>query len=99
MLMSVSSTDKGLLTPGNCALVFVDHQPQMFFGVANIDRQDLLNNLMILAKSAKIFGVPVILTAVESKGFSGNITPQLLDIFPEEKPIERTNLNAWENRE
>jgi hypothetical protein len=58
--MSLGSTDKGLLTPDNCAVVFVDHQPQMFFGVANIDRQDLLNNLMILAKSAKIFGVPVI---------------------------------------
>ena len=97
--MSVTSTDKGLLTPANCAIIFVDHQPQMFFGVANIDRQDLLNNLMILAKTAKIFDVPVILTAVESKGFSGNITPQLLDILPEETPIERTNLNAWENKE
>src|SRR5271156_2357490 len=50
--MSVTSTDKGLLTPANCAIIFVDHQPQMFFGVANIDRQDLLNNIMILAKSA-----------------------------------------------
>jgi nicotinamidase-related amidase len=99
MLMSVTSTDKGLLTPGNCAIVFVDHQPQMFFGVANIDRQDLLNNLMILAKSAKIFGVPVIITAVESKGFSGNITPQLLDIFPSETPIERSSLNAWEDKQ
>src|SRR5580698_1202862 len=97
--MSVTSTDKGLLTPGNCAIIFVDHQPQMFFGVANIDRQDLLNNLMILAKSAKIFGVPVIITAVESKGFSGNITPQLLDIFPRETPIERSSLNAWEDKQ
>jgi len=97
--MSVTSTDKGLLTPGNCAIIFVDHQPQMFFGVANIDRQDLLNNIMILAKSAKIFGVPVILTTVESQGFSGNITPQLLDVFPEETPIERSTLNAWENKE
>jgi len=97
--MSVSSTDKGLLTPDNCAVIFVDHQPQMFFGVANIDRQDLLNNLMILAKAAKIFDVPVILTAVESKGFSGNITPQLLDVFPDQQPIERSSLNAWENKE
>ena len=97
--MSVSSTDKGLLTPDNCAVIFVDHQPQMFFGVANIDRQDLFNNLMILAKAAKIFDVPVILTAVESKGFSGNITPQLLDVFPDQQPIERSGLNAWENKE
>ena len=97
--MSLGSTDKGLLTPDNCAVIFVDHQPQMFFGVANIDRQDLFNNVMILAKSAKIFGVPVILTAVESKGFSGNITPQLLDLFPEQTPIERSSLNSWENKE
>ena len=78
--MSASSTDKGLLTPGNCVVIFIDHQPQMLFGVANIDRQDLLNNLLVLGKAAKIFGVPVILTAIESKGFSGNIIPQLLDL-------------------
>ena len=42
--MSLSTTDKGLLTPENCTVVFIDHQPQMFFGVANIHRQDLLNN-------------------------------------------------------
>jgi nicotinamidase-related amidase len=97
--MSVSSTDKGLLTPENCAVIFIDHQPQMFFGVANIDRQDLLNNVLVLAKAAKIFGVPVILTAVESKGFGGNITPQLLDLFPDQTPIERTSMNAWDDRE
>ena len=95
--MSVSSTDKGLLTPDNCLAIFIDHQPQMFFGVANIDRQELLNNLLVLAKAAKIFGVPVILTAVESKGFSGNITPQLLDVFPDRTPIERSSMNAWED--
>src|SRR5437016_4532991 len=96
--MSLSSTDKGLLTPDNCAVIFIDHQPQMFFGVANIDRQDLLNNVLVLAKAAKIFRVPVILTAVESE-FSGNTTPQLLDLFPNQKPIERSNLNSWENKE
>src|ERR1700692_1682175 len=97
--MSLSSTDKGVLTPCNCAVSFIDPQPQMFFGVANIDRQDLLNNVLVLAKAAKIFRVPVILTAVGSEGFSGNITPQLLDLFPDQTPIERSNLNSWENKE
>ena len=97
--MSLSSTDKGLLTPDNCAVIFIDHQPQMFFGVANIDRQALLNNVLVLAKAAKIFGVPVILTAVESGEFGGDITPQLLDLFPNQTPIERSNLNSWENKE
>src|SRR4051812_28691016 len=97
--MSLSSTDKGLLTPDNCAVIFIDHQPQMFFGVANIDRQNLLNNVLVLAKAAKIFIVPVILTPIESEELSGNITPQLLDVFPKQTPIERTNLNAWETKE
>src|SRR4029434_1731922 len=97
--MSLSSTDKGLLTPDNCAVIFIDHQSQMFFGVGNIDRQDLLNNVLVLAKAAKIFHVPVILTAVESEGFSGNITPQLLDLFPNQPPIERSCLHSWENKE
>src|SRR2546427_12101486 len=97
--MSLSSTDKGLLTPANCAVIFIDHQPQMFFGVANIDRQDLLNNVLVLAKAAKIFHVPVILTAVESEEFSGNITPQLLYLFPNHKPLERSSLKSWENKE
>src|SRR5215831_19409438 len=97
--MSASSTDRGLLTPENCGVVFIDHQPQMFFGVASIDRQMLLNNALVLAKAARIFGVPVILTAVESAGFSGNIAPQLLDLFPEQAPIERTSMNAWDDRD
>src|SRR6266851_843945 len=95
--MSLSSTDKGLLTPDNCAVVFIDHQPQMFYGVANIDRQDLLNNVLVLAKAAKIFCVPVILTAVEAEGISGNITPQLLDLFSDITPMKRSSMNAWDD--
>ena len=97
--MSASSTDKGLLTPDNCEVIFIDHQPRMFFGVANIDRRDLLDNVLVLAKAAKIFGVPVILTAIESKGLNGNITPQLLDLFPDQTPIERSSMNAWDSQE
>jgi nicotinamidase-related amidase len=97
--MSASSTDRGLLTPENCGVVFIDHQPQMFFGVASMDRQALLNNVLVLAKAAKIFAVPVILTAVESAKFSGNITPQLLALFPDLAPIERTCINAWDSKD
>jgi len=97
--MSADSTDKGLLTPGNCVVIFIDHQPQMFFGVASIDRQNLLNNVLVLAKAAKIFGVPVILSAVESQEVTGNITPKLLDLFPDQMPIERSSMNSWESKE
>jgi nicotinamidase-related amidase len=95
--MSMSSTDNGLLTADNCAVIFIDYQPQMFFGVASSDRQDLLNNLLILAKAAKIFRVPVVITALESTSFSGNVAPQLLDIFPNHTPLERSSMNAWDS--
>src|ERR1700720_4097685 len=97
--MSLGSTDKGLLTPNNCAVIFIDHQPQMFFGVSSADRQELINNLLVLGKAAKIFGMPVILTAIESQEFGGNITPQLLDLFADQVPIERSTINAWDNKE
>lgn len=91
------NTDGGLLTPENCAVVFIDHQPQMTFGVANIERQHLINNVVMLAKAAKEFNIPVILTAVETESFSGYIWPQLMDVFPGHQPIERTSMNSWDD--
>lgn len=86
-----------LLDPTNSALIFIDHQPQMSFGVANIDRQTLKNNTVALAKAGKIFNVPVIYTSVETKSFSGYIWPELLAVHPDVKPIERTSMNSWED--
>jgi nicotinamidase-related amidase len=91
------NTDGGLITADNSAVVFIDHQPQMTFGVANIERQQLVNNVVMLAKGAKEFGVPAILTAVETESFSGYIWPQLMDVFPGQKPIERTSMNSWDD--
>lgn len=90
-------TDGGLITAENCAVVFIDHQPQMLFGVANIERQQLINNVVMLAKAAKEFGVPVVLTAVETESFSGYIWPQLMDVFPGQQPIERSSMNSWDD--
>ena len=88
------NTDGGLITKDNCALIFIDHQPQMSFGVASgIDRQLLVNNVLMLAKGAKEFGIPTILTTVETESFSGPMWPQLLDVFPDQQPIERTGMN------
>jgi nicotinamidase-related amidase len=89
-------TVHSLLTPENSTVIFIDHQPQMTFGVANIDGQTLINNTVGLAKAAKIFNVPTILTTVETKGFSGYMWPQLLEVFPNQTPIERTSMNSWE---
>src|SRR5882762_9335266 len=90
--------NKGLLTPQNCAVILIDFQPQMIFGVANIERQTMLNNVLVLAKAAKTFNVPVVLTAVETKGFSGNTWPALLDLFPELEPVERSSMNSWDSK-
>ena len=86
-----------LIDPTNSTLIFIDHQPQMSFGVANIDRQTLKNNTVALAKAGKIFNVPVIYTSVETKSFSGYIWPELLAVHPQVKPIERTSMNSWED--
>lgn len=86
-----------LFTAEDSVVVFIDHQPQMTFGVANIDRATLINNVTLLAKVAKEFNVPAVLTAVETESFSGYIWPQLLDVFPGQEVIERTSMNSWDD--
>jgi len=86
-----------LLDKDNSALIFIDHQPQMAFGVANIDRQQLKNNVVGLAKAGKIFNVPTLFTSVETESFSGYIWPELLAVHPEITPIERTSMTSWED--
>jgi nicotinamidase-related amidase len=90
-------SEKGLLTPDNCMLAIIDLQGQMLFGVGNFDRQTVINNNMILAKAAKLFGVPTVLSTVETKAFSGNMWPQILSIFPDHTPIERSSMNSWDD--
>jgi nicotinamidase-related amidase len=86
-----------LYTPQDSAVVFIDHQPQMTFGVAGADRATLINNVTLLAKVAKEFNVPAVLTAVETESFSGYIWPQLLDVFPGQDVVERTSMNSWDD--
>lgn len=100
----MNSTTKGdsktgldaLLTPDNCALILIDHQPFQFAGLRSHDSQTVINNVVALAKAAKIFGVPTLLTTVvEERG--GYLLKQLQDVFPEQKPINRTFINTWED--
>jgi nicotinamidase-related amidase len=90
-------SEKGLLTPDNCVVTLIDLQPQMLFGVSNFDRQTVINNNVALAKAARVFDVPVVLTTVETKGFSGNMWPQILAVFPKQTPIERSTMNSWDD--
>ncbi len=87
-----------VLTPQNCQLIFIDQQPQMAFGVQSIDRQVLKNNVVALAKAAKVFKIPTTITTVESETFSGYTYPELLDVFPSQKLLERTSMNSWDDQ-
>jgi nicotinamidase-related amidase len=86
-----------LYTPQDSAIVFIDHQPQMTFGVASIDRATLMNNVTLMAKVAREFKVPAVLTAVETESFSGYVWPQLLDVFPGQPVVERSSMNSWDD--
>jgi nicotinamidase-related amidase len=94
----VKRSEKGLLTPDNCVVTLIDLQPQMLFGVANFDRQSIINNNVALAKAARIFEVPFVLSTVETKSFSGNTWPQVLAALGDPTPIERTSMNSWDDK-
>lgn len=85
-----------LLTPENCVLLLIDHQPMQFSSIGNIQTALLLSNVIALAKTAKAFGVPTILTTIlQDRG--GFLPKELQDVFPEQKPIDRTTINTWED--
>ena len=97
--MSTSHSKAGLgalLTPDNCALMLIDHQPFQFAGLRSHDTQTIINNVVGLAKAAKLFNVPTLLTTVlEERG--GYLLKQLQDVFPEQQPLNRTFINTWED--
>lgn len=87
-----------LLSPTNHTLLLIDHQPQMAFATRSIDVGELRNNVTGLAKAASAFKVPTVLTTVAAKSFSGPIFPELQAVFPDQKPIDRTTMNTWEDQ-
>jgi nicotinamidase-related amidase len=92
------TTKPDLLTPKNCQIMFIDQQPQMAFGVQSIDRQVLKNNVVGLAKAAKVFKIPTTITTVETESFSGHTYPELLAVFPDLPLLERTSMNSWDDQ-
>lgn len=87
---------KALLRPEDSILVLIDHQPYQFANLHSHEPTMIVNNVVGLAKSAKVFGVPTILTTViEERG--GYLIKGLQDVFPDQKPIDRTFINTWED--
>jgi nicotinamidase-related amidase len=85
-----------LLTPDNCVLVLIDHQPFQVSAIQNIDPAQMINNSVGLAKTAKAFKVPTLLTTV-LKDRGGDLIKPLQDVFPDQVPIDRTFINTWED--
>ena len=88
---------KSLLEPQDCALLLVDFQAGLAFGVESSARQTVLHNATALARTAVVFGVAVIASTSASKVYSGPMLPSLQAAIPDVEPIERRSMNAWED--
>jgi nicotinamidase-related amidase len=87
----------GLLRPKDSILVLIDHQPYQFTNLNSHEPTMIINNVIGLAKTAKVFNVPTVLTTViQERG--GYLIKGLQDVFPEQKPINRTYINTWEDK-
>lgn len=87
---------EGLLRPEDSILVLIDHQPFQFLNLNSHEPTMIINNVVGLARAAQIFGVPTILTTViEERG--GNIIQELQEVFPNQKTINRTLINTWQD--
>ncbi len=84
-----------MLSPDNCALALIDFQPAMYQGVYSHDRITIQHNTRILAKTAKLFNVPVVLSTVAQNSFSGPTDPGITDVLPDVSIIDRTSINSW----
>ena len=86
------------LNANDHTLIMIDHQSQMSFATKSIDINVLRNNAALVAKAAREFKVPTILTTVAAKSFSGPIFDEIQSVFPEQQPIDRTSMNTWEDQ-
>ena len=84
-----------MISPDNAALVLIDFQPAMYQGVESHDRLSVFNNVQILAKGAKLFGLPTVISTVAKDSFSGPFMPEVTDLFPDHEVIDRTSINSW----
>ena len=89
----MSKTD--FITPQNSALLLIDFQPAMYQGVQSHDRLSIVHNVQVLAKSAKVFGLPVVLSTVAKDSFSGPFMPEITDLYPDSEVVDRTSINSW----
>ncbi|SRR5216684_1817286 len=87
-----------LLTPQNSALIIIDYQPIQVTSVASMDRRTLVQNIVAVAKLAKLFHLPIVLSTVNAKTGAPTIH-QLQDVLGGIEAFDRTTINSWEDME
>jgi nicotinamidase-related amidase len=81
-------------------LIIIDYQPVQVMSVASMDRRTLVTNIVAVARIAKLYGLPIVLSTVNVKtGLNQPTIPQLQEIFPGIASFDRTTINAWEDSE
>jgi nicotinamidase-related amidase len=84
-----------MLTPQNSAIALIDYQPAMYQGIQSHDRIVTFNNVQSLAKAAKLFKIPTVISTIAKDTFSGPFMPEVTELFPQHAVIDRTAMNGW----
>lgn len=84
-----------MISPDDTAIVLIDYQPAMFQGVQSHDRLEVMHNVQVLAKAAKLFKMPIVISTVAQNSFSGPFMPEVTELFPEVAIVDRTSINSW----
>jgi nicotinamidase-related amidase len=88
-----------LLTPENAAFLLIDYQPSQLAAVRSMDHDLLLKNAVSTVRTIKTFGVPVVHSTVNVASGQGPTLPELAGPLAEDKPLDRTTTNSWEDVE
>lgn len=89
-----------LLTPQNAAVVIIDYQPVQVASIATMNKRSLVSNVVAVARIAKLYGLPVVLSSVNVEtGLNKPTIHQITDVLPDQRIIDRTSINAWEDEE
>ncbi len=89
-----------LLMPKNAALIVIDYQPIQVSSIMSMDRQLLVENIVRVAKTARAYGLPIVVSTVNvTTGRNKPTIPELQDVLADIEPLDRTTINAWEGRE
>jgi nicotinamidase-related amidase len=89
-----------LITPENAAFLFIDYQPAQVAAVRSMDHDLLIKNAVSTVRTIKTFGVPVVHSTVNvASGQQQPTLPELADLLEDDKPLDRTTVNSWEDVE